>query len=92
MTRQADCRLCRYFIKVDSLEWMRLSFEEREKAHIQAFRRGQRLLGYCTAYNRAVTYYEGTCPRFKPKHEADSRQLPLTHFIQEVTESEVEDA
>lgn len=71
--RMADCRLCVFFRPVDMLsEELRL----KARAWIQRHRPGAELLGYCLSYNRPVTYYIGTCPRFKPNWQGvQSRAL-----------------
>ncbi len=47
---------------------------------IMAARRGEKLLGFCWAYKRGVTYYEGTCPRYSPKRE-DPWQKTLLEWL-----------
>jgi len=79
--RWADCRLCRYFVRIDSMEYERLPMELRLKALMTARRRGEKLLGICLAYERGVTYYEGSCKRFKPKREEDRSQKTLLEWL-----------
>ena len=61
MARKADCRKCIHFTPVE-----RMSEECKQRAlkWVERHRPGQPLLGWCAAYHRPVTYYEGTCPAF----------------------------
>jgi len=82
MAKRANCRNCKHFIPL-----YRMSLEQVEEAYcwIHHHRPGERLLGWCEAYNRPVTYIEGTCPRYLPKRK-DMGSMKLTSFIQEERE------
>ena len=60
----ANCASCRHFIPEH-----RLSKELREWClkWIEVQRPGAPLYGYCTEYDRPVTYLEGSCLRYTPK-------------------------
>ena len=77
-SRRADCRLCERFKPLDVLP---PSLVERAYEWVHHNRPGEEPLGWCHAYNRPVTYYEGTCPRFKEKPPVFLRTRRLDEFI-----------
>lgn len=62
MTRYADCRRCIYFISYDELDE-----NMKSRAKDGARQRGGIPLGWCSRYNRVVTYYTGGCRGYKAK-------------------------
>ena len=72
MARFADCRKCVHFVPYEQLD-----DETREQAlvWVEKFRPGERLLGWCNAYNRPVTYYVGSCYRFMPKPTPKAKRI-----------------
>ena len=69
----ADCRRCVYF------KQQNLTDEEQRAMERTAKLRGEAPLGYCTHYQRGVTYYTGKCSGYKPK--PDLRIKPLNQFF-----------
>ena len=69
----ADCRKCVYF------KTMNLTPEERTAMERTARMRAEAPLGYCTHFQRGVTYYTGPCKGYKPRTEAKLR--PLTEYF-----------
>ncbi len=71
----ADCRKCVYFIPVEEM-----SDYDRENAlrWVRRRRPHARLLGWCKAYERPVTYYKGDCPRYVRR---EPRFIPLDSFV-----------
>ncbi len=72
----ADCRLCRWFTRVEELDERA---REQAEAWVGRYRRGSRLLGYCRYYKRPVTYYEGYCRAFKRLPQPAGR--PITDYL-----------
>jgi hypothetical protein len=75
----ADCRKCIYFIS----RWQ-MTPAEREEAikWIVRNRPGKPLLGYCTLFERPITYYLGRCSGFHAKQEPTPRKI--TEFLKPV--------
>jgi len=73
--RYADCGLCAYFTPVEDMDSILLAKAERWVARK---RPGSRVLGWCEAYQRPVTYLRGTCPRYRPIHRTGP---PITKFF-----------
>jgi|GEM_PF-3687285 len=71
---EANCRNCHHFVPVSK---MPESLKQKAREWIKHNRPGQRLLGWCNAYRRPVTYYEGTCGYYKPKRKEDSQKLDI---------------
>jgi len=58
--READCRKCVWFIPREAMDdelWSR-AIEEWGYSP-------ERIKGWCKAWNKPVTYYQGTCSRFR---------------------------
>ena len=76
-TKWADCRKCQHYRPLDLLPKHLL-----EQAYSWAMTvRGTEPLGWCQAYQRAVTYYEGTCPRYREKPHVLLRLRRLDEFL-----------
>jgi len=60
----ADCRKCRFFISKSEM-----SDDEIAESLMWIYERGRKgsLKGYCSLFNRPVTYYVGKCRGFKQK-------------------------
>ena len=71
-----DCRKCRYFIPAD-----KLPSEARRwcEEWVEKYRYGDKLLGYCKARKRPVTYFEGKCRHFRKRF---TKQKTLTEVVE----------
>ncbi|MCE4625843.1 MAG: hypothetical protein F7C35_08305 [Desulfurococcales archaeon] len=69
----ADCRRCIYFIPIDELDDYR-----KELALIHEAKWGRKVLGWCKAREKPITYYEGYCRFYRPRPE---RVRPLSEFF-----------
>jgi len=74
----ADCRECIHFVPASRLPEDTLI---NLLCWVERNRPGEKLLGYCNAYNRAVTYYTGPCPRFTRPSRAEGC-LKLDAFLE----------
>ncbi|MEB3759756.1 MAG: hypothetical protein GSR81_02810 [Desulfurococcales archaeon] len=71
----ADCRKCIYFIPIDELT----DVYRKELALVLEAKWGWKVLGWCKAREKPITYYEGFCRRYKPR---PSNVRSLTEFFQ----------
>jgi len=79
----ADCRLCKRFISLARLKADPLGrglLEDAEE-YIRKYRPNERILGWCSYFNRPVTYYEGNCSAFLPKRKNLEKNMLLTDFL-----------
>ena len=78
MSKRADCRKCVFFVPAE-----RLDDDTRERAliWIEKWRPGARLLGWCRAYGRPVTYYTGTCYRYRPRSPAPPAKKSILEYL-----------
>ena len=78
--RLADCRLCVFFRPVDMLSEDTLL---KARAWVKKHRPGAELLGWCNAYMRPVTYYIGSCPRYRASWDGVKSRM-LSEFFPEL--------
>ena len=73
--KRADCRKCIYFIPIEKMSDDLIAKAEE---WVEKNRPGEEVLGWCKAYRRPVTYFEGSCPRFTKKV---MNQLKLDDYV-----------
>jgi len=74
--RLADCRLCKHFIPLRKIHTTLREALEKEMKE-----KGIRVLGWCTHYNKEITYYTGECHGFTPKRRGLEKNMLLTDFF-----------
>jgi len=64
----ADCRRCRFFIPLGRMDHDSIVRAEKWLQWMQknGKRQGHKILGWCSRYERPVTYYVGRCTGFSP--------------------------
>jgi len=72
MTREADCRRCIWFVPLSRMDD---ELKRRALEWCAMYRPNQSLKGWCRAWRRPVTYYYGTCPKFRTREETLLRWL-----------------
>ena len=76
MARRADCRKCMYF---RPYEYLTPKEKEEARRWVEMFRTGEPVLGWCSCYKRAVTYYTGRCPGYRER--VTYRQRSLVDYV-----------
>ncbi len=71
----ADCRKC-----VHRRPYHEMSLAEIERCKSLARARGQECLGWCTKYNRGITYWRGPCRGYENRDIARPPRVTLADF------------
>ena len=74
---RANCRNCKHFIPRYKMTRSQL---EEAMIRLKYYMPGAKLLGYCEAHNKPITYYEGSCYRYSPKHK-EQGSMRLDAFL-----------
>lgn len=80
MAKRADCRKCVYYLPEEEMDWQE---KENALAWIARHRPGKPLLGWCKTYRRPITYYTGSCYRYRPKTRQNKPSKTITMWLED---------